>query len=217
VSLIKVGDGRRSGGDRAGALAAYEESLAIMRKLAAADPGNAGWQRDVGVGLERIGDLQLAGGDAAGALGAYGESLAIMRRLAAADPGSTLAQRNIGVALTRIGDARLAGGDRAGALAAYEESLRVARRLLVLDRGSVGWQVDLVVSLYKLSAVVDPPRARAALREALALAEMLARGDKLTAAQQDLPRRIGDALAKLPPEQAEARCGVATAVECSPP
>ena len=28
------------------AVAAAEESLAIMRKLAAADPGNAGWQRD---------------------------------------------------------------------------------------------------------------------------------------------------------------------------
>jgi hypothetical protein len=31
------------------------------------------------------------------------------------------------------------------------------------------------------------------------------KGTKLTAAQQDLPRRIGDALARLPPEQAEAR------------
>jgi tetratricopeptide (TPR) repeat protein len=176
-----------------------------LRKLAATDPGNAGWQRDVGVGLERVGDLRLAAGDHAGALAAYEEGLAIMRRLAAADPGSALALRNIGVALTRIGDARLAGGDRAGALAAYEESLSIARRLLAVDRGSVGWQVDLVVSLYKLSAVVDPARARAALREALAVAEVLAREDKLNAAQRELPRRIGDALAALPPEQAEAR------------
>ena len=34
VSLNKVGDVRLAAGDRAGALAAYEESLAIMRKLA---------------------------------------------------------------------------------------------------------------------------------------------------------------------------------------
>ncbi len=34
-------------GDRAGALQAYEESLEIARRLAAADPGNAGWARDL--------------------------------------------------------------------------------------------------------------------------------------------------------------------------
>ena len=40
-------------GDRTGALAAYEESLAITRKLAATDPGNAQWQRDLVLGLWR--------------------------------------------------------------------------------------------------------------------------------------------------------------------
>ena len=54
-----------------------------MRKLAAADPGNAGWQRDLSVSLEKVGDVRLAAGDRAGALAAYEESLAIMRKLAA--------------------------------------------------------------------------------------------------------------------------------------
>ena len=40
-------------GDLTRARTAAEESLAIMRKLAAADPGNAGWQRDVSVSLDR--------------------------------------------------------------------------------------------------------------------------------------------------------------------
>jgi hypothetical protein len=40
-SFNKVGDVRLAAGDRAGALAAYEESLVIRRKLAAADPSNA--------------------------------------------------------------------------------------------------------------------------------------------------------------------------------
>ena len=64
----KVGDVRLAAGDRAGALAAYEESLAIMRKLAAADPGNAGWQRDVSVSLNKVGDVRLAAGDRRGRL-----------------------------------------------------------------------------------------------------------------------------------------------------
>ncbi len=37
-------------------------------KLAAADPGNAGWQRDLSVSLNKIGDVRQAQGDLAGAL-----------------------------------------------------------------------------------------------------------------------------------------------------
>ena len=83
-----IGDMRLALGDRALALAlaVYEESLAIMRKLAAADPGNAEWQHGVSSSSVKVGDVRLAANDRAGALAAYGESLAIMRKLAAADP-----------------------------------------------------------------------------------------------------------------------------------
>jgi hypothetical protein len=40
---------------------------------------------------------------------------------------------------------------------------------------------------------------------ALAIAEMLARENKLTAAQQGWPQALRDMLAKLPPEQAGAQ------------
>ena len=100
---------------------------------------------------------------------------------------------------------RLAAGDRAGALAAYEESLAIMRKLAAADPGNAGWQADLVISLYKISTASDPPRARAALREALAIVEALAREGKLTAAQQSWPQLFRDALAKLPPEEADAR------------
>jgi hypothetical protein len=56
-----------------------------------------------------------------------------------------------------------------------------------------------------VSTVSDPPRARAALTEALAIAETLARAGRLSAAQQALLQHIRDRLAELPPEQAEAR------------
>ncbi len=79
------------------------------------------------------------------------------------------------------------------------------RKLAAADPGNARWQADLVLTLGRLSNVVDPPRARALLPEALAIAETLARDGKLTAAQQNWPQLIRDALAKLPPEQAEAR------------
>ena len=85
-----------------------------MRKLAAADPGNAEWQRDVSVSLDRVGDVRLAAGDRAGALAAYEESLAIMRKLAAPDPGNAQWQRDVSVSLDKVGDVRRAAGDRAG-------------------------------------------------------------------------------------------------------
>jgi len=56
-----------------------------------------------------------------------------------------------------------------------------------------------------VGTVSDPPRARAALREALAILEALARDNRLTGAQKDWPQLLRDALAKLPPEAAEAR------------
>ena len=86
-------------GDLAGALAAYQESLDIARKLAAQDPGNAQAQRDVSVSMDSLGDVKLREGDQAGALAAYQESLDIARKLAAQDPGNAQAQRDLSVSL----------------------------------------------------------------------------------------------------------------------
>ena len=111
MSLDKVGDVKLQPGDRAGALAAYQESLDIRRKLAAADPGNAQAQRDVSVSLDKLGDVKLQRRRRpAGALAAYQESLDIRRKLAAHDPGNAQAQRDVSVSLDKVGDVKLAGG-----------------------------------------------------------------------------------------------------------
>ncbi len=44
-------------GDLAGALKAYREYQAGMQRLAAADPSNAGWQRDLFVSYWRMADI----------------------------------------------------------------------------------------------------------------------------------------------------------------
>ena len=49
VSLNKLGNVKLQAGDPPGALAVYQESLEVARKLAAEDPGNAVAQRDVSV------------------------------------------------------------------------------------------------------------------------------------------------------------------------
>ncbi len=142
--------------------------------------------------------MKLQAGDQAGALAAYQESLDIRRKLAAQDPGNAQAQRDVAVSLGKLGDVKLRAGDRTGALAAYQESLGIARKLAAQDPGNARARSDLVVRLYKISTVVDPPKARAALTEALAILEKLDQEHKLAAAQKNWPNLIRIALSKLP-------------------
>ena len=58
-----------------------------MQRLAASDPGNAGWQRDLSVSQEKVGDVLRAQGDLSGTLEAYDASLQIAERLDGANLG----------------------------------------------------------------------------------------------------------------------------------
>lgn len=99
----------------------------------------------------------------------------------------------------------MASGKHEETLAAYQKSLAIRQQLAERDKGNAGWQTDLVIGLVKVSTVAEPVQARAALTQARAIAETLAREGKLTAGQQSWPQDLRERLAKLPPEQAEAR------------
>ena len=114
-------------GDLPAALTSYRASLAIAERLAKADPGNAGWQRDLSVSHDRIGDVQVAQGDLSAALTSYRASLAIRERLTKADPGNAEWQRDLSVSHDRIGDVQRAQGDLPAALTSYRASLAIRR------------------------------------------------------------------------------------------
>ena len=151
MSHTKVGDVLVAQGDGAGALTAYRESLAIRERLAASDPSNASWQRDLSVSHTKVGDVLVAQGDGAGALTAYRESLAIRERLAASDPSNASWQRDLSVSQDRIGDVLRAQGDGAGALTAYRESLAIRERLVASDPSNAEWQRDLSISRQRIA------------------------------------------------------------------
>ncbi|HNG17521.1 tetratricopeptide repeat protein, partial [Accumulibacter sp.] len=75
------------------ALRAFTEALAISRRLADLDPGNADWQRDLAVAHNRVGGVLQTQGQLDAALRAFTEDLAISRRLADLDPGNADWQR----------------------------------------------------------------------------------------------------------------------------
>jgi tetratricopeptide (TPR) repeat protein len=112
VSYIKVGGVQEAQGNFAGALKSYSDSLAIADRLAKSDPGNSGWQYDLGISNERIGNVQMAQGDLGAALRSYEARQAIISRLATSDPGNAGWQYDLGISNERIGRANGAGRSR---------------------------------------------------------------------------------------------------------
>jgi tetratricopeptide (TPR) repeat protein len=111
-NLCPIGRSRRSPnvtgvqleqGDLAGALASYRKALGIAETLAARDPANTDWQRDLSVSYEKIGNVQLEQGDLAGALASYRKTLGIAETLAARDPANAEWQRDLIVSLVTLG------------------------------------------------------------------------------------------------------------------
>ncbi len=174
----------------------------VLQRLAAADPGNAGWQRDLSVSHDKIGDVLVAQGNLAQALESYRASLAIAERLAGADPGNAGWQRDLSVSHNKIGDVLVAQGNLAQALESYRASLAIRERLAGADPGNAGWQRDLSVSHNKIGDVLvaqgNLAQALESYRASLAIAERLAGADPGNAGwQRDLSvshNKIGDVL-----------------------
>jgi tetratricopeptide (TPR) repeat protein len=125
AALDDLGDAQLKSSDAAAALASYQESLAIRRRLAATDQTNMEWQRDLTVSLIKVGDVQLAQGDAAAALASYEEALTLRRRLAATDPNNAQFQTDLVLALYKV--ARVAIGDQKNS--SIDEALRLLTQL----------------------------------------------------------------------------------------
>ena len=180
--------------ERAGAgrgAAAVRAHPGDLRAAGGADPGNAGWQRDLSVSFNKIGDVQVARGDLDAALRAYRDSLAIREKLAAQDPGNAGWQRDLSVSFNKIGDVQVARGDLDAALRAYRDSLAIPEKLAAQDPGNAGWQRDLSVSFKKIGDVQvargDLDAALQAYRDSLAIREKLAAQDPGNAGwQRDL-------------------------------
>ena len=73
-------------GDLAGALKSYQAKQTIISRLAKADPGNAGWQRDLSVSYAKIGIVFQRTGNKTEALNALQEGHAIIERMTRLSP-----------------------------------------------------------------------------------------------------------------------------------
>ena len=197
---IGYGDLCAAQGNLPTAMHAYTGARDVAERLAISDPGNAGWQFDLGISNERIGDVQMAQGNLAAALKSFEAKREIISRLAKSDPGNAGWQRDVSVSYIKVGDVLVAQGQLPDALTAFRDSLSIRERLAKSDPGNAGWQRDVSVSYNKVGDVLvaqgQLPDALTAFRDSLSIRERLAKSDPGNAGwQYDLGisnERIGD-------------------------
>ena len=131
----------------------YEEAHRMTQRLAAGDPGNTDWQRDLTVAYIKLGDVAVGQGKLGEAAQGYRDSLAIRKTLAASDPGNTDRQRDLSVSYNRLGDVAVRQGQLEDATQGYRDSLGIAKQLAASDPSNTQWQRDLSVSYEKLGDV----------------------------------------------------------------
>jgi tetratricopeptide (TPR) repeat protein len=130
------------------ALTSYQSALAIRKRLAARDPANTQWQRDLVLSYGRIGDVQRARSDLQAALTSYQQGLQIAEKLAARDPANSEWQTDLVVSLYKIATVleKQNPPQKKEAATNYRRILDILRPLAAANRlavGEKGWIVNV--------------------------------------------------------------------------
>ena len=91
------------------------QGLVIVEELAAAEPANTGFQRELSVSYDQLADLALSAGRVGEAERLYRQGLVIAEELAAAEPANTGFRRDLSVSYDQLAGLALSAG-RSGRL-----------------------------------------------------------------------------------------------------
>jgi tetratricopeptide (TPR) repeat protein len=140
----ELGDKCLEAGNFDVAMQAYRGSLEVRERLAARDPENAGWQRDLSASYGKIGDVLKLEGIFSEALQAYRTGFETRERLAAKEPDNAERQRDLSVSYDKIGNVHQAKGDLDGALQAFISAKKFNTLLANGNLESIAdWEKDL--------------------------------------------------------------------------
>jgi tetratricopeptide (TPR) repeat protein len=153
--LANLGDVRMVQGKLQEALDAYQQSLAIAKRLAEQDKTNSEWQRDLGISYEKIANVLMAQGKLQEALDLYQQELGIAKRLAEQDKTNSEWQRDLGISYEKVGNVLMAQAKLQEALDLYQQELAIAKRLAEQDKSNSEWQRDLGISYEKVGNVLE--------------------------------------------------------------
>ena len=116
LSYTKVGDVLMAQGNLAEALKFYRDGLAVADRLTKADPGNAGWQRDLAISQGRVGAVLAKQGDAAHALDMLQQGRAVVARLAKQSPANAQLSKDLAAFDDNIAKLKQAGIAETGSI-----------------------------------------------------------------------------------------------------
>ena len=99
---VDLGELAVAAGDLPAARTAFQTSLDIRAGLAASDPSNTAWQRDLSISHERLGGLAVAAGDLPAAREHYEIDLRIAEELASLDPDNVRWRKDLEISRQRM-------------------------------------------------------------------------------------------------------------------
>jgi tetratricopeptide (TPR) repeat protein len=151
--LTLVGESAVAGGDLDAARAAFEECRSRMAALAAENPANAQWQREVALVHARLGNVAQESGDLDRAGTEYEQGRVIFAALAASDPDSANWRVGLANAYARIGDVAMEKGDESTAEDAFHRYQSIMAELATRDPGNTSLRRNLAVAYSKVGNV----------------------------------------------------------------
>jgi tetratricopeptide (TPR) repeat protein len=185
VLLAALLDGRGNElfdhGDIEGALAAYRESVAILK--AGEDPSQAEAlqterQGNLALAHDKIGNILFARGKLDEALAAYHDSLAVRAAEATKYPDDATRQNSLVISYSNVASVLLAQGKPDEAIAVYRKSRAITAALALKDPGNGVWQDALFEVDIKLGELLaqqgKADEAFSAYRAAIATAKAMA-------------------------------------------
>ncbi|HEV8146926.1 MAG TPA: protein kinase [Bryobacteraceae bacterium] len=154
----ETGDTLRSRGDNAGAMRAYQASIATVEELLATDPSSASSQRRMVSSSRRLAEVQASTGRRDAALATLERILKLAQRVESTVPLTAVGSR---VVVPRcwfaVGTVRELLGEREAARDGYRRSVEEYRRLESLPNFLDAYRKDLEASVQAL-AKLDSPR-----------------------------------------------------------
>jgi tetratricopeptide (TPR) repeat protein len=179
-------------GNLSGALRKFEDSLAIVNRLAASDPRESQWPRTALLYGTQIAQTLAAQGDYAGALRQLRTDVSRAKQLRASHPDDLSWSSALVTAYVLMGEPLKELGDSGAEIESYRRALRLAQEAAADDRTDAELQEKLFLVRYVLG---DALRSRGDLTGALEnfLAGAQIAGKRTTAMPADIRWRINAA------------------------